>query len=56
MLAAASGNVAAVQALLAAGAEVDAKEQSMEQTALMFAAAFNRVEVMKALIAAGRRT
>ena len=53
MLAAASGNVEAVKALLAAGADVNAREQSMEQTALMFAAAFDRVEAMKALVARG---
>ena len=46
MLAAASGNAEAVTALLDAGADVNAKEQAMEQTALMFAAAFNRVEAM----------
>ncbi len=53
MLAAASGSVEAVKALLAAGAEVEAKESSMQQTALMFAAANTRVDVMRALIAAG---
>jgi ankyrin repeat protein len=42
-----------VKALVAAGAEVDAKESSMQQTPLMFAAANSRVAVMTTLIAAG---
>ena len=37
MLAARSGNVAAVQALLAKGADVNAREKTRQQTALMWA-------------------
>ena len=35
------------------GAEVDAKEKTLGQTPLMFAAATNRVEAMKVLLKAG---
>src|SRR5688500_15522194 len=49
MLAAAAGNLVAVQLLLAAGADIQKKELAREQTALMFAAAYNRVDVIKLL-------
>ena len=53
MLAARSGNVAAVNLLLEAGAEVRAKEQWHGQTALMWAAAENHAAVVTALAARG---
>jgi uncharacterized protein len=53
MLAAGAGNVEAVQRLLDAGAEVDVKERARGQTALMFAAAYNRAEVIKLLARRG---
>jgi ankyrin repeat protein len=53
MLAAASGQADAVTALLAAGADVNAKEPTRQETALMFATAANRLDVMKTLIRAG---
>jgi ankyrin repeat protein len=53
MLAAASGNARAVTMLVENGAEVNAKENVMQQTPLMFAAAYNRVDAMKALIKGG---
>jgi ankyrin repeat protein len=53
MLAAGAGNVDAVQRLLDAGAEVDARERARGQTALMFAAAYNRAEVVKLLARRG---
>jgi ankyrin repeat protein len=51
--AAGAGNVAAVEALLAKGAQVDAKESMWEQTPLLFAASYNRPDVIKALLGAG---
>lgn len=53
MLASASGHVAAVKLLLANKAEVDARELANEQTALMFAAAYDRPEVVKVLLEVG---
>jgi ankyrin repeat protein len=53
MLAAGAGNVDAVERLLGAGVEIDAKERARGQTALMFAAAYNRVEVIKLLARRG---
>ncbi len=53
MLASGAGSVNAVQRLLEAGAEIDAKEGARGQTALMFAAAYNRVEVIRLLAQRG---
>jgi ankyrin repeat protein len=53
MLAALSGDARAVTMLVENGAEVDAKEKSMQQTALMFAAGTNRVDAIAALLKAG---
>ena len=53
MLAAASGHVAAVKQLLAHKADVNAKENANDQTALMFAAAYDRPEVVKVLVELG---
>ena len=53
MTAARSGNVDAVAALLAHGADVSAREPSSEQTALMWAAAEDHSEVVGALLARG---
>jgi uncharacterized protein len=53
MLAAGAGNAGAVERLLDAGVEIDAKERARGQTALMFAAAYNRVEVVKLLARRG---
>jgi uncharacterized protein len=53
MLAAISGDAKSVTTLVENGAEIDAKEKSMEQTALMFASATNRVDAISALIKAG---
>ena len=55
MLAAASGHVAAVKQLAAQKADLNARERANDQTALMFAAAFDRPEVVKLLIEVGRR-
>ena len=53
MTAARTGSVAAVRALLARGADVNAKEQLRGQTALMWAAAENHTDVVRALVEAG---
>ena len=53
MLAAGSGSVAATTRLLDAGAEINATESAQGQTALMFAAALDRADAVKALIARG---
>lgn len=53
MTAARGGNVAAVKALLAHGADVNAREKWKGQTALMWAAAENHAVVVQALIDAG---
>jgi ankyrin repeat protein len=53
MKAATSGSVEAVNALIAHGADVNAKESAHGQTALMFAAAAGRGEVIKTLAAHG---
>jgi ankyrin repeat protein len=51
--AAGAGSLEAVQALLAKGAEVDARESMWQQTPLVFAASYNRPDVIRALLAAG---
>src|SRR5207244_9164737 len=48
-----AGDVRAVKALLAHGADVNAKEPSHDQTALMWAAAERHPQVVEALIASG---
>jgi ankyrin repeat protein len=53
MTAARTGNPEAVKALLTRGADVNAKEQWLGETALMMAAAENHGEAARALIAAG---
>ncbi len=53
MLAASSGNVAAATRLMDGGAELNSTESAQGQTALMFAAALDRADVVKALIARG---
>ena len=53
MPAAASGSAAAVTALLDHGANVNATESAMGQTALMFAAAFDRPDTIAALMRGG---
>jgi ankyrin repeat protein len=53
MLAAASGHVAAVKQLAAQQADLNAREKANDQTALMFAAAFDRPAVVKLLIEVG---
>jgi uncharacterized protein len=53
MTASRTGKVEAVRALLAHGADVNAKEAKRGQTALMWAAAEGNVEVIEALLAAG---
>jgi ankyrin repeat protein len=50
MLAAESGTLAAVQRLVTAGADVNALEQAKGQSALMFAAAFDRADVVAFLL------
>jgi ankyrin repeat protein len=53
MLASQSGSAAAVETLIKAGAEVNAKEQVRDETALMFAAAYNRTDAMSVLLKHG---
>jgi len=53
MLAAESGTLAAVQRLVQAGADVNAVESAKGQSALMFAAAFDRADVVAYLLARG---
>jgi ankyrin repeat protein len=53
MLAAGSGSVDAVTALLDRGASINAAESAMGQTALMFASAYNRAPVVEALVERG---
>ena len=55
MLAASSGNTDAVQALLDRGADANATESANGQTALMFAAAADRAEAVRAAAAARRQ-
>ena len=52
-LAGASGDVRAVAALVAAGADVDATEESWGQTPLIFAASKGRTAVVRTLLEAG---
>src|SRR5690606_6493180 len=49
----ASGSVETVAALLDRGADIDARETSLEQTPLMWAAAYNRVPVLHLLLQRG---
>ncbi len=56
MLASASGHVLAVKQLIANKADLNAREKANEQTALMFAAAFDRPEVVKVLVEVGADT
>src|SRR5262249_29158953 len=53
MMAALSGDAVSVKRLLDGGADANAKETERGQTALSFAAAFNRPDAIKALLAAG---
>lgn len=53
MLAAESGTLAAVQRLVSAGADVNAVEQAKGQSALMFAAGYDRADVVAFLLAQG---
>ena len=53
MLASQAGNAAAVKALIAHGANVNAKEKVKGETALTFAAAFGRADVIRVLAANG---
>ena len=53
MTASRTGKVGAVKALLAAAADVNAKESKFGQTALMWAAAEGHAETVDALVAAG---
>src|SRR5215510_8725815 len=53
MTAARAGRLDAVRALLAHGADVDAREATRGQTALMWAAAEGHAEVVRALVGAG---
>jgi ankyrin repeat protein len=52
-LAAAAGSRATIEALVARGAAVDAREPQWGQTPLMFAAAAGRTDAVKALVARG---
>lgn len=52
-LAAQAGDLVGVQALLAHGADVNAKDATHERTPLIFAVSENRADVMKLLIAKG---
>jgi ankyrin repeat protein len=53
MIAAASGSTAAVATLLAHGADVNTREKTYGQTALFFAAARNRADVVRLLLSKG---
>jgi ankyrin repeat protein len=53
MLASAAGITDGVSALIAHGADVNAKESVRGETALMYAAAYGRTETLKALLAHG---
>jgi ankyrin repeat protein len=53
MFAAASGSVEAVTLLLDRGVDVNARESTRGQSALMFAVAANRIDAMKTLVARG---
>src|SRR5690606_17307013 len=52
-LAVASGSAEAVAVLLEHGANLEARETAWDQTPLMWAAAYNHVEVLKTLLRAG---
>ena len=56
MLAAAAGNIGTVTALLAHGANPDARENGRGETALMFAAALDRAAVVETLVDDGADT
>jgi len=49
MMAALSGKADAARALLDAGADIDARDKANDETALMFAAAYDRADVVKLL-------
>ena len=53
MLAAASGSAPATNRLMDAGADINATESAQGQTALMFAAALDRADVVRSLLARG---
>ena len=53
MMAARTGHVEAVNVLLSHGADVNAREHVLGETALMWAAAENHPEVVKALLEHG---
>jgi uncharacterized protein len=53
MLAAAAGSAEAVEVLLDAGSDVNARESARGQTAIMFAAAYDRVPVIRLLARRG---
>ena len=53
MTAARTGSVDAVKRLLAAGADVNARERWFGETALMWAAAENHADAVRALVEAG---
>jgi ankyrin repeat protein len=55
MLAAAAGSVAVVERLLANGADANHHEDANGETALMFAAARDRADVVRALLAGGAK-
>jgi ankyrin repeat protein len=56
MTAARTGNLSVVRALVAAGADVNAQERTHSQTALMWAAGENHVDVVRLLLDHGART
>lgn len=53
MMAALSGQAEATAALLDAGADVNARDKANDETALMFAAAYDRVGVVRLLVSRG---
>jgi ankyrin repeat protein len=53
MMAAQGGNADVVKALIARGADVNAKEKVKNETALMIAASYGRADVIRALTAHG---
>jgi ankyrin repeat protein len=53
MMAALSGKADAAKALLDAGADINARDKANDETALMFAAAYDRTDVVRLLVARG---